>query len=397
MAWKGPCPVGERLQLVQLVSAGVSVTDAARLFGVSRRIAHKWLKRAEEDGSEKGLEDRSRARHAQQRFEGPAVSLLLELRRAHPRWGPEKLLTILEREHPGLEVPAISTAGEILKRAGLVQPRVRRSREHSVPHLVGGLSPPVSPNDRWTADFKGQFRMQNGQVCYPFTLRDAVSRMLLDVRAFSSTRSELVIPAFQRAFIEYGMPLEVHSDTGSPFGSTGLARLSPVSVFLLKHGVHPVYSRPAKPQDNGGHERMHRDLKAETTRPPGLDSEDQQMKFDGFRHEFNEVRPHEALGGATPSSRFTKSARPCPVDPSALVYPKHWEQRVVDAAGDIHWHNERWNVTKALANEPIGLEPIDDGIWRVHFASMVIGQFNERSREHTIIGMNRPSGKPRGT
>lgn len=397
MAWKGVCPVGERLHLVQLVSQDVAVSDAARLLGVSRRTAHKWLRRAEEEGTERGLENRSRARHSQQRFEGPAVGLLLELRRAHPRWGPEKLLRILEREHSGLELPAVSTAGDILKRAGLVTKRRRRNHEHAVPHLVTGLAPPTLPNDRWTADFKGQFRMQNGQLCYPLTLRDAVSRMLLDVRGFSSTRSDFVIPAFRRAFIEFGMPTEVHSDTGTPFGSTGLARLSPVSVYLLKLGIRPVYSRPAKPQDNGGHERMHRDLKDETTHPPGVDSETQQTMFDGFRHEFNEVRPHQALNGGTPSSRYTRSERRYPGEPSSPTYPKHWERRVVDAAGDMHWHDKRWNVTKALANESIGLEPIDDGVWRVYFAAMLIGQFNERSEVHTIVGLNRSSAQRRGT
>jgi transposase InsO family protein len=389
MAWKGPCAVGERLQLVELVRSGVTVTEAAELFGVSRKTAHKWLERARTDGVQHGLEDRSRARREQARFEGRAVELLTKLRKEHRFWGPRTLLAVLARTHPRLALPAASTAGVILKRAGLVVPRVRQTR-FGLPYAVGDTQP-VEANDRWTADFKGHFLMRNGQQCHPLTLRDATSRMVLAIRGFKAARTDFVIGAFEEAFHEYGLPREVHTDTGVPFGTTGLARLSSLSVFLLKLGIRPVFSRPGKPQDNGGHERMHRDLKAETTRPPGFDLADQQRKFDVFRQTFNDIRPHHALGRMTPRTQWKPSPRRYAGKPPSPTYPGHFEVRRVDASGAISFHANFVPVTLALAGEPVGLEPIDDGVWDVHFASMRIGVLDERQAKPRVMGVNRPA------
>lgn len=380
--------MGERSQLVQLVWSGVGVTEVSALFGVSRKTAHKWLGRAEKEGLEGGLRDRSRARLQQDRFEGEEVALLTELRKKHPRWGPRTLLSALEDKHPRLTFPAASTVGDILKRAGLVQPRVRQPR-FGLPYLAGDTKP-VKANDRWTADFKGQFRMRNGKLCYPFTLRDATSRMVLDIRACTCTRADVVISALDESFAKYGMPKELHSDTGAPFGSTGLARLSHVSVFLLKRGIRPVFSRPGKPQDNGGHERMHLDLKAETTRPPGRHLRNQQRMFDAFLETFNEERPHQALGGKTPRTQWTPSERRYVGNPPPPSYPGHFEVRRVDCDGAIYWHNEYVRVTRALTGESVGLEPVDEGLWRVHFASMWIGVLNELGSTLRVVGVNRP-------
>lgn len=363
------------------------------MFGVSRKTAHKWLNRAEEKGLEHGLEDQSRARQTQERFEGRAVELLLELRRAHPNWGPRTLRYWMEEHHPRLALPAASTVGDLLRREGLVLPRRRAPKPGTSPYQPSE-STPTKPNDRWTIDFKGEFRLGNGALCYPLTLRDAVSRMVLRIDARPNTRGEGVFPSLKTAFEEYGLPHELHSDTGSPFGSNGLARLAPISVYALKLGIRPVFSRPAKPQDNGAHERMHRDLKAETTRPPSRNFVEQQKRFDAFRELFNEERPHHALDGKTPLSHWVSSPRKLPLEVAPPSYPKHWEVRGVGGAGTIHWRGHEVAITKALRGEPVGLEPIADGQWRVHFYALAIGLLDERREKPEILGLNRPGRAP---
>jgi transposase InsO family protein len=310
--------------------------------------------------------------------------VLLELRRKHPTWGPRTLLYALKRREPKLEFPAASTVGDILKREGLIHSRARRPRFAS-PYVVGGQAA-THPNNRWTGDYKGHFRMLNGVFCYPLTLRDQFSRLLLDVRGFQRVLGADVIEVLTAAFQQYGLPDEFHADTGSPFGSHGLARLSQVSVFVLKQGVRPLFSRPGKPQDNGGHERMHKDLKTEATRPPGKNLAQQQKKLDEFRSVFNNERPHHSLGGDTPASRWAPSPRAYKPNPT-VSYPKNWEVRMVSAAGDIHWSGKLVTVSKALHNERIGLEPIDDGLWRVHFATLCIGLFDESAKRRRILGL----------
>lgn len=385
MAWKGKCAVGERRQLVALVREGLPIREVAAMFGISRKTAHKWLKRAAELG-EQGLVDQSRARLHVERFEGPATDELLRLRRKHPTWGPRKLLQVLEHQQPQLTLPAVSTAGEMLKRAGLVTPRPKRAPPGVAAYKVGDSQPRV-PNDRWTVDFKGEFRLANGALCFPLTLRDAVSRKLLDVYGLPDTRGAGVLKRYERAFREYGLPLEMHSDGGKPFASIGLAKLSGLAVYLLKLGIRPVFSRPGKPQDNGGHERMHRDLKAETVRPPAAHLAEQQRRFDSFRACFNEERPHEALGGKTPDSVWTPSSRGYPTKLGDPEYPAHWEKRRANEHGRILWKSERFNVNTALAKQLVGLEPIDDGIWRVHFASLSVGVLDERIAKRKVLGL----------
>lgn len=317
------------------------------------------------------------------------MDLLLNLRRKQPRWGPRTLLYSVQRTHPGIALPSASTLGELLLRMGMVTPP-RRQRRHEAPFQASETIA-CKPNDRWTIDFKGHFSLRSGAICHPLTLRDAISRMVLRIDACERAHSELVLPLLEATFREHGMPLEMHSDTGAPFGSTGLARLSPVSVYLLKLGIRPVYSRPGKPQDNGAHERMHLDLKAETTRPPGRNMSHQQEMFDAFRECFNVERPHHALGGDSPASRWVRSSRDYPRRLESPTYPNHWQTRRVDSSGKISWCNQQVLISSALRHEPIGIETLDEGLWRLHFASLSIGvmQTLGRSKELRLMGVNR--------
>lgn len=231
-----------------------------------------------------------------------------------------------------------------------------------------------APNAVWTADFKGQFKTGDGQYCYPLTIGDGYSRLLLSCRALTSTTVEESRPVFVRAFQEYGLPTRIRSDNGVPFATQALGRLSALSVWWIRLGVLPDLTEPASPQQNGRHERMHRTLKRETTRPPRHSRRAQQSRFEAWRTEFNELRPHEALGDATPASIYTPSPRLYPHRLPALEYPGHYEVRRVN---HIRWHCHWVNVSQTLGGEYIGLVEIDDAEWDVYFGPLRLGRFHE--------------------
>jgi transposase InsO family protein len=263
----------------------------------------------------------------------PAVAgLLLDARERHPTWGPRKILEYLARRHPHTTWPAPSTVGTLFHRHGLV--RVRR--RHTRPGHPGRPTTPMSaPNAVWTADFKGHFALRAGPRCHPLTIVDGFSRYLLACQALAHPNTTESKPVFQRLLQEYGLPAVIRSDNGAPFATTALHRLSQLSVWWMKLGIRPELIEPASPQQNGRHERMHRTLKAEATRPPAASLRAQQRRFNAFRTEFNTERPHEALGGAPPASVYAPSTRPCPARIAPPEYPAHFTTRYVSTNGGI--------------------------------------------------------------
>ena len=379
----------KRLRLIELIDEGVGKAEAARQAGLSRGKAYKWLERFARGGV-RALEDASRARNDAGRFEGDLAEAFVELRREHPTWGPKKLVDCFER-NTDMKLPAASTVGELLKRRELVPPRKQRVRYE--PFRYAGPAP-AEPNRRWTMDFKGHFPLKNGIRCHPFTLRDAASRKLFAIKALTSTHSAPVEAEIVRCFREYGLPSEAQSDGGAPFATGGLACLSKLSVLFLKLDIIPVLSRPAKPQDNGGHERMHRDLKAETTRPPGSTMRGQQRMFDRFLRTFNEERPHEALNGEVPDEHWSPSPRQFPERIPEPEYPSWWAVRRVNrAANTISWSGEEVKINDALGGQNIAFEPYEDGLFRVHFYRFTIGLFDVRGARPKLIGLPREAGK----
>jgi transposase InsO family protein len=376
MPWSETTMMDERLQFVADVRRGSEeMSVLCRRYGISRKTGYKWMARYEADGAA-GLTERSHRPHTCPHATArDAVEALCELRRRHPTWGPKKLLAILARRRPTLVVPAPSTAAALLKRAGLVtSPRRRRTPGHP-----GRPTAPMdTPNAIWTTDFKGEFKTRNGVYCYPLTVADGYSRYLLACHGLPSTASTGVRPIFQRLFREYGLPTRIRSDNGVPFATIALGRLSSLSVWWVRLGILPDLIEPGSPQQNGRHERMHRTLKAEATRPPEAHARAQQRRFDVFRSEYNAERPHEALEQATPASCYTASPRPYPERLPPLEYPAHCEVRRVSRNGGIRWHNHWVNVSHVLGGEYISFEEIDDGIWNVAFGPLVLGRFDER-------------------
>ncbi len=298
MPWKETRAVDERVQFVALYRREKSRNMSAlcEAFGVSRKTGYKWLKRYEEGGPA-ALEDRSRAPIDHPNAVTPGTrELLLEERRLHPTWGPLKIQASVGRKHPELALPAPSTIGELLKREGLVKPRMRRRR---TPPCTQPFAEVKAPNSVWCVDFKGDFRLGNRTRCYPLTVTDSYSRYLLCCYGLKGTSGEPVQRVLTRVFREFGLPDAWRSDNGTPFASIGIAGLSRLSVWLVKLGIQLERIDPGRPEQNGRHERMHRTLKAEATRPARRSAPAQQKTFDRFRREFNEERPHEALGQET--------------------------------------------------------------------------------------------------
>jgi transposase InsO family protein len=302
---------------------------------------------------------------------------LIELRRHHPTWGAKKLLKVLHRRHPTWPLPARSTVCDLLDRAGLIT----TTRRRGVPaHPGRPLTPMTAVNGIWTADFKGHFKTRNGVYCYPLTIVDGFSRYLLACQGLLSTAIAGAKPIFLRLFQEYGLPDIIRTDNGVPFATTALGRLSLLSVWWIRLGIRPELIEPASPQQNGRHERMHRTLKAEATRPPSANLQAQQVRFNRFRQEYNHDRPHEALDQETPASQYRPSTRPLPRQLPPLEYPGHFEVRLVSRNSGIRW-KKRWVcVTHTLAGEYVGLEEVGDGLWDVYFGPLKLGRMDERIR-----------------
>jgi len=376
MPWSVSTPMSPRLEFAETAARGLyTMTELCARYGISRRVGYKWLARYQAEGAA-GLRDQPRRPHGSPRaIPDDVAARLIACRRAHPAWGPRKLLAYLARRHPRAAWPAASTAGELLKRHGLVRPRRRQPHPG---HPGRPTAPMDAPNAVWTADFKGQFKTGGGAYCSPLTVVDGYSRYLLACRALPSVETLGARGVFERLFREYGLPARARSDNGVPFATSALGRLSALSAWWIKLGITPELIEPSAPQQNGRHERMHRTLKAEATKPARASLAAQQRRFDAFRAEYNGERPHEALGNDTPGDRYAPSPRPYPPRVPEPEYPGHFEVRYVSRNGGVRWHNQRVNVSHVLAEEYVGLEEVADGIWSVYFGPVLLGRFDER-------------------
>lgn len=391
MPWRETSPMEERLEFVREFASGVfTMTELAAAYGISRKTGYKWLDRYDGAGLP-GLLDRSRRpHHSPHATPADLMALLIHLRHRHPRWGARKLLTIARRRTPTAAWPCPATVTAHLKAQGLICPR--RRRRPPVPIAVRSRAPVTQPNEVWTTDFKGEFLTGDHRYCYPFTLRDGFSRFVLRCDALTAHTYAVTRPCFERAFAEYGLPDRLRSDNGPPFGGPGLGRLSALAVWWIRLGIVPERIAPGHPEQNGSHEQFHAVLKADTARPPAATARAQQRRFQQFCAEYNRERPHEALDQTVPAQHYQPSRRPFPRRLPPLEYPGHAEIRRVDQNGYVSWQRPRRPplfVSVALAGEAIAFEEVDDGIWTVTFASVVLGRFDERRHQiHPIAAIS---------
>lgn len=368
--------VDKRMRFVAAVERGEeTVTSLCRRFEVSRKSGYKWLERYRSEGIA-GLADRSRAPHEHPQAVAEAIAeRCLAVRSLHPTWGPVKVREWLERRHPEVVWPAVSTIGVLFDRHGLTVKRKLRRRcpPSSAPFAACG-----SANEVWCIDFKGWFLTGDGTHCEPLTLSDAHSRYLLRCQVLARNDSEHVWPMLDAAFREYGLPLRLRSDNGPPFASLGAGGLSRLSVKVIKAGVQPERIAPAKPQQNGRHERMHLTLLQDTASPPARSLREQLNRFRDFQHTYNEERPHAALGNDTPAEHYGLSPRRWDGVLRTPEYPLDHVVRPVRPNGAIRWQGEEIYITQALAGEAVALAKQADGSWLVRFGPIELGIIDHR-------------------
>jgi transposase InsO family protein len=381
----------ERVAFIVAWQNGEStVAELSRQFQISRKTAYKTIDRFETMGWA-GLQDLSRAPHRHPNAVSAATTAeVLVVRQRHPTWGPKKIRAWLRGKHPGETWPAQSTIGDILERSGLVK---HRRRQLDVAPTGGPLATIGGPNDVWAADFKGWFRTGDGRRCEPFSLSDLASRFVLRLQGLERIDLERVWGLMDAAFREFGLPTHLRSDNGPPFASTAPGGLSALAVRLIKAGVMPERIARGCPQQNGRHERLHRTVKEDTATPPAASMRQQQRRFDQFCRVFNEERPHEALGQTPPATHYAASPRRYSGRLREPEYPSGYAVRRVHLRGEIKWGGERVFISEALIHEPIGLEPSDDGQWRIHYGPIVLGHLDEHGKFARFAAGTRPRRK----
>jgi len=364
-----------------------TMTELCEQFGIARETGYIGLRRYRAQGLE-GLLARNRAARSHP-HQTPAEieAAVLELRQAHMRWGPRKLKRILERDQPGRAWPASSTMGHLLKRAGLVV--ARKQRRRTAPYTEP-LAHAEGCNRVWCADFKGWFRTGDGERIDPLTISDAYSRYLLRCQAVEKSNTERVRAIFEAGFREHGMPQAIRTDNGAPFASAAIAGLSRLAVWWIKLGIVPERIEAGHPEQNGRHERMHRTLKQETAMPAAQDRRAQQRALDHFRQEYNEVRPHEALGMQTPASVYEPSPREYPARVPEPEYPDTMLVRSVKSHGGFRWKKHDVFLSEVLWGERIGMLPVDERWFTIYFAQLPIAAFD--SYDLRVVPWHKPSG-----
>ncbi len=341
MPWLETSPVEQRERFIDDQHRGLyTMTELCVRYAISRKTGYKWVDRFD-DAGRPGLRDRSRAPH----------------------------------HCPHAISDEIARPGDLLARKGLVKKR-RRRRHYHHPGVVPVAT--TQPNDLWTADFKGHFRTRDGRYCYPLTIADLHTRFLLACDGLLSTKGQGVRPVFDRLFREYGLPRAIRTDNGVPFATTGIHGLSQLNVWWIRLGIQHQRILPAHPQQNGAHERMHKTLKGEAIRPPRAHLAAQQRKFNRFRHEYNEERPHQTLRGRTPASLYHPSPRMYTGGLPPIEDPGHFIVKRVTNAGTIRFKKRLLFIPNALKQHQVGLEEVDDGIWSLHFCHVLLGRIDER-------------------
>jgi putative transposase len=363
-----------------LCSGRWTMSELCVRYGISRPTGYLWWRRYEAEGLA-GLEPRSSAPHRCPHQTPAALEAQVVATRRHYGWGAKKLGQRLQAQAPEVAWPARSTINDILDRHTLLRKQRPRRPAWTPPGRGGVVS--AAPNAVWPADFKGQFKTGDGQYCYPLTVTDHFSRRVLACQGLAAITVADTRAVFVGVFRAVGLPQAIRTDNGMPFAEPGLQGLSALNVWWLQLGIQHHRIRPGCPQENGTHERMHRELKRETTRPPAATRRSQQRRFDRFQQRYNAERPHEALGGQTPDRVWTPSPRPYPEGRLAPHYPGHLEVRRVSRGGTISWHGQLVFLSEVLRGEDVALEEVDDDCWNVVYYTTLLARWDRRTRRLT--------------
>jgi transposase InsO family protein len=376
MPWKETTTMEQKVEFIcEWRTQKYTITELCKVFNISRPTAYKFISRFEKEGIE-GLKEHSKApqKHPNS-TKDEVVKNILILKDKHKLWGAKKIRRLLFNICSEKDIPSVVTVHNILLKNGLVIPQKRCKRVEPVFHIFD----PQQCNEVWSADYKGKFLMGNKIYCHPLTIADSKSRFVFSAKGHYNETVKNAKAEFTKVFRTYGIPKQMHTDNGSPFGSVrAIQRFTQLSYWFIELGIMPVFSDPAHPEQNGRHERMHRDLKAACARPSAQDLKAQQRRLNHFVKEYNHVRPHEALDMETPASVHQFSTRPFPERIREYQYDSKFKIMKVTQNGAIRWKSYHWvYLTVALKGKYVGVEELGNGIWRIYYYGVFLGYFDD--------------------
>lgn len=379
MPWLETEPMKEKMKFILAAldeKKELTFKELCHNFNISCKTGYKYINRFKSNGID-GLKEHSRAPLCNaKKMPSHIEETILALKHKYPTWGSKKINNWLVQEHSEITWPSKSTIDELFKRHNLVAPAKRKRRVAPYTEPFVSLT---QPNDSWSIDYKGQFRLGNAQLCYPLTITDNYSRFLLAVKGSERISGITVKEVLTQLFLEFGMPLGMRSDNGAPFASIGLGGLSMIAVWLIKLGIVPERIRPGHPEENGRHERMHLTLKKETASPPRRNHAEQQQAFELFKKIYNEQRPHEGIEFKRPSWLYTQSPRTFPSKLPRVEYDSSFETtRRIRTNGTMKWGGKEIFLSETLIGETIAMKPHTENEWTVFFSFLPIGIFNEK-------------------
>ena len=379
MPWNETHVMNLKVQMIaDYLTNNYGPTELSRIYGISRKTVYKWINRYKKN-PENGLIDRPRAPHnSPHSVAEPIRRQIIQTKLKYPHLGPKKVMDYLRRQYPDQYWPADSTAGEILKQAGLVRPKRRKA---SVAPNGFAFAKCDAPNKLWSADYKGDFKLGDHSRCYPLTISDNFSRYLLGCQALANTSHLPAKQVFEIVFFQYGLPEVIRTDNGVPFASTGFGGLSRLSAWWVRLGIRPERIEKGKPNQNGRHERMHRSLKEATINPPCYSFRAQQKAFDRYRKQYNHIRSHESLKRKVPDDVYRPSYRSYPSKLLDIEYDQSVKVRKVRHNGEIKWQGHLLYMSQVLAKQPIGLKQIAEDRWAIYYSFYLLGYWNERKQK----------------
>ena len=386
MPWTDTTIMEQKIEFIcEWRSGNYSITELCRVFGISRPTAYKIIARFEEKGYDGLRELNKTPRSHPNQTDEKVVNGILELKEKHRLWGAKKIRRLLFNDFSGDLIPSVVTVHSILKKHGLVCPQKRLRRVKPIHPIFD----PKECNEVWSADYKGKFLMGNKKYCHPLTIADSKSRFVFTAKGHYKETLPSAKAEFTRVFRKYGIPKQIHTDNGSPFGSVAaIQRFTRLSYWFIELGIMPVFSDPAHPEQNGRHERMHRDLKAACAKPSAYDLKAQQRRLNRFVKEYNNVRPHEALEMETPASIHKFACRVFPEKIPNFDYDSDLRVLKVAKNGAMRWGAYNWvYLSASLQGKYVGALEMGNGIWRVFYRNVFLGYFNEnelRTKEQSV-------------
>jgi len=373
MAWKAMDVRDQRVRFVVAASRREKPLGAlCAEFGISRPTGSLWIKRYAESGLE-GIAERSRRPHtspAQTAWEQEELVIALRLR--YPDWGARKLEVLLQRE--GVKLTR-STIHRILLRYDLVRDQDRH------PQAVKRFER-ERPNELWQMDFKGPKNWPH--AIGPLSVIDDHSRYLVALAATGKLDGDLVRQQLEQAFERCGVPEAMLMDHGTPWWNwQSFSGRTHLSLWMMRQGIRLCWSGIRHPQTQGKVERFHGSLQRALDRRGGVSVEPQRW-LDAFRSEYNQTRPHEALGMQTPASVWHRSERCYNPAPLPWEYPQDAWVLKVDCQGTVDLHGRRWRIGRTLAGERVMIQPIEDR-FLVFFCSTLVREINPSIQRSTIV------------